>query len=151
MRPQTTKPRKTSAGFASIGLVCTCGVFIAQQLSAQDQPRADGEFRPSGDGLDVATFADADVRVSADESESARLSVRKLRVDAGADGVEMPDLPERGFVFLQHKSGDVVVVAGDIRYEPYEGEWMTIVLPQRIVFVTEDDAALLDAIVLTTE
>ncbi|MGR9099450.1 MAG: hypothetical protein ACU826_02675 [Gammaproteobacteria bacterium] len=127
-------------------VIVVIGIY---SFSAFAQEQYDGRFRPTKSGIDVATFSEADLHVEKKaDAETTKVSILKLRISEGGEAKELLNLPEKGYVFLQHKAGDVVVIAGDRRYEPFEGEWMTIPLPQRIAFEVEDDSVLLDAIVL---
>lgn len=59
------------------------------------------------------------------------------------------DLPSSGMVVFQHRAGEVELSAGKTRFEPLEGEWMTIDLPEQLMLSTEDDAALIDVILVS--
>ena len=59
------------------------------------------------------------------------------------------DLPSSGMVVFQHRAGEVELSAGKTEFEPLEGEWMTIDLPEQLMLSTEDDAALIDVILVS--
>ena len=59
------------------------------------------------------------------------------------------DLPSSGMVVFQHRAGKVELSAGKTEFEPLEGEWMTIDLPEQLMLSTEDDAALIDVILVS--
>jgi hypothetical protein len=73
--------------------------------------------------------------------------LKKLRVDGGQKGVRIP-LPEKGFVVLQHRAGELALTINEKRSEPREGEWLTVPLPASVVLATEDDSVLIDLIIL---
>ena len=50
---------------------------------------------------------------------------------------------------FQHRAGEVKLSSGRTIFEPLEGEWMTIDLPEQVTLSTEDDAALVDVIMVT--
>ena len=116
-------------------------VGLAIGATAQDDERAKVELRES-------LFFDGEVTFSTPAGErTLKVTVKQLQLDGGAK-VELP-LPEKGMVVLQHRAGDVKLSAGRIEFEPLEGEWMTIDLPEGVTLSTEDDAALVDAIVVS--
>lgn len=59
------------------------------------------------------------------------------------------ELPSSGMVVFQHRAGGVELSAGKTAFQPLEGEWMTIDLPEQLMLSTEDDAALIDVILVS--
>jgi hypothetical protein len=116
-----------------LGLVTT--------VTAQDYERTPVELRES-------PFFDGEVTFSTpDGKRTLNVSLKQLQLDGGAR-VEL-QLPENGMVVLQHRAGGVKLNAGQTEFEPLEGEWMTVDLPAGLTLSTEDDAALIDAIVIS--
>jgi hypothetical protein len=116
-----------------LGLVTT--------VIAQDYERTPVELRES-------RFFDGEVTFSTpDGKRTLNVSLKQLQLDGGAR-VEL-QLPEKGMVVLQHRAGGVKLNAGQTEFEPLEGEWMTVDLPEGLTLSTEDDAALIDAIVIS--
>ena len=114
---------------------------LAASAMAQDYERTPVELRES-------PFFDGEVTFLTPSGErTLKVTVKQLQLDGGAN-VELP-LPEKGMVVLQHRAGDIRLNAGGAEFEPLEGEWMTIDLPERVILSTEDDAALVDAIVVS--
>jgi hypothetical protein len=114
---------------------------LATAALAQDHERTPVELRESPYFEGEVTF------LTADGERTLRVSVKQLQLDGGAR-VELP-LPERGMVVLQHRAGGVTLNAGQTEFEPLEGEWMTIDLPEALSLSTEDDAVLIDAIIVS--
>jgi len=108
---------------------------------AQNDPGTKVELRES-------PFFDGEVTFSTPGGErTLKVALKQLQMHGGAR-VELP-LPEKGMLLLQHRAGDVKLSAGRTEFKPIEGEWMTIDLPEGVTLSTEDDSALVDAIVVS--
>ncbi len=107
-----------------------------------------GQESKSAAPLRESLFFEGEVTFSTPAGErTLRVTLKQLQLDGHAR-VELT-LPEEGMVVLQHRAGDVKLAADRTEFEPLEGEWMTIDLPEDVTLSTEDDTALVDAIVVS--
>ena len=115
--------------------------FAIGTMAQDDERTTKVELRES-------RFFEGEVTFSTPNGErTLKVTLKQLQLDGGAK-VKLP-LPEKGIVLLQHRAGNVKLSAGRTEFEPLEGEWMTIDLPEGVTLSTEDDAALVDAIVVS--
>jgi hypothetical protein len=82
-----------------------------------------------------------------DGPRALKVELKQYQLDGHARIVL--DLPSSGMVVFQHRAGEVELSAGNTEFEPLEGEWMTIDLPEQLMLSTEDDAALIDVILVS--
>ena len=82
-----------------------------------------------------------------DGPRTIRVELKQFQLDGHAR-IEL-ELPSSGMIMFQHRAGEVELSSGPTEFEPLEGEWMTIDLPEQVTLSTEDDAALIDVILVT--
>lgn len=124
--------------------------FLAAALGLALFAGAMAQQRPDDDkrGYDerVAVRGQTTIRTR-EGRKSVGVTVSKIAVTGGK--VVTLELPEKGFAIFQHRAAEVEIRINNTRRELREGEWITVPLPAKVVIATEDDTALLDAIIVT--
>ena len=116
-----------------------------QLSSAQQQ---DGGQFVKRDGYDQADFGTQTLTIKTKTGgKSVRVSISKLRVTENRKTATIR-LPAQGIALLQHSSGKANVIIGNERFSPLEGEWLRLTLPTELRVGVDDDAVLLDLIVV---
>jgi hypothetical protein len=92
-------------------------------------------------------FAGEIVVDTRDGPRTLKVELKQFQLDGHAR-LEL-ELPSSGMIIFQHRAGEVELSSGRTEFEPLEGEWMTIDLPEQVTLSTEDDAALVDVIMVT--
>jgi hypothetical protein len=122
-------------------LVGTAILGLAIGAIAQDDDPGPVELRES-------PFFDGEIIIDTrDGPRTLKVELKQFQLDGHAR-VAL-ELPSSGMIIFQHRAGEVELSSGPTEFEPLEGEWMTIDLPEEVTLSTEDDAALVDVILVT--
>jgi hypothetical protein len=122
-------------------LLSTAILGLAIGAIAQDDDPGPVELRES-------PFFDGEIIIDTrDGPRTLKVELKQFQLDGHAR-VAL-ELPSSGMIIFQHRAGEVELSSGPTEFEPLEGEWMTIDLPEEVTLSTEDDAALVDVILVT--
>lgn len=98
--------------------------------------------------LRETSFFEGEIVVeTGDGQRSLKVELKQFQLDGSARF--NLELPSSGMIVFQHRAGEVELSSGPTEFEPLEGEWMTIDLPEQVTLSTADDAALVDVILIS--
>jgi hypothetical protein len=134
--------RRTSSSLAIASLM----IFLAGTGWAQPPSQPTTTLTQGGYSEAVAFEGKATVQTP-QGPKAVRIVMKKLHLPAGGQTARVP-LPEKGLAIFQHRAGALEMMIGRTRRVPFEGEWLTVTLPETVVVKTADDSVLIDAIIV---
>jgi hypothetical protein len=140
--------RMTSAAFA---LTLLAGAVLAAQHTQPAQPTqpTPPPAPVERDGYREAIAYEGSTTIQTSKGpKTLKIVIKKLMIDNRKRSVKIA-LPGKGLAILQHRAGEVeIVIIGETRHKPLEGERLIVNLPQPVILNTADDSVLIDAIIL---
>jgi len=122
------------------GLIGSASLVFALSVFAQNPMTTNAP-------LTKTEFFGGEVTINTrDGPRTLQVNLAQFRLDGG-EQIDMP-LPATGMVLIQHRSGDVVFASEQTRFEPTEGEWVTLDLPSALRLSSDDDSVLVDVVVI---
>ena len=129
----------TLVGAVALFLLC-----LGPQASSQEQPSLFKAMR----GYEEAPFIATDSTIDTGRGpKHLRVSLKKLRIEGRGHEAKI-DLPARGLAMIQHQAGEVELTINGRKFEPIEGEWLTLDLPISLTARSLGDAVLLDLVLV---
>jgi hypothetical protein len=119
--------------------------LLAASAAGQRAERASFQQR---DGYEEESFGSQEVTIKTRAGDKKlRISLSTLRVTQTVKMAQIK-LPGSGLALVQHAAGEAKIATGKERFEPFEGEWLRLVLPADLGLGTDEDSILLDLILI---